>query len=98
MTADTIDRAHELRTIITRVVRESTGMHERLALPIAQAVTVELQRRYGGQPLDVPAPSKDDRNQAIIDAWNLGTPVKDLGSKFGASRSTIYRVIGRRAG
>lgn len=91
--SQSVDRMQELRTILTRVVRESTGMHEQLALPIADSICDELQRRYGGRQWYIHAPCASDRHQQIRDAAALGTPVQAICQRFGVARATVYRAL-----
>ena len=89
-----LDRLSDFRTRITRIVREATGMHERLALPIAEAICCELQDRYGGAELYVPAKPRETLHGEILDAWRSGATVADLCRRYPVSRRTIYRVVG----
>lgn len=92
------DLIADMRVRITRIVRDATGMHERLALPIACAILDELQREHGGGPLYIPAPSRQGRDIAIRDAWQCGMPPAAIADTYGLHRSTVYRVIGAKHG
>ena len=88
-----LDRQIELQTIITRGVRQATGMHERLALPLVDAIMAELQRHYGGERYYIPAPGRVDRDQSIRDAIALGSSVSDVCKAKGVSKATVYRAL-----
>ncbi|WP_295406630.1 Mor transcription activator family protein [uncultured Thiocystis sp.] len=85
-----------LHTQITRIVREATGLHEQLALPVAEAICAELQHAFGGAEIYIPAPSRTERNQAILDDWHGGRPIPAICRKHGIARATVYRLLGAR--
>ncbi|MBK1699754.1 Mor transcription activator family protein [Thiococcus pfennigii] len=88
-----VDQVADLRVRITRLVREATGLQEQLAYPIAEAICRELQAAYGPGQLYLPAPSREERNRAIREAWELGQPIGRIAASHGVDRSTVYRVI-----
>lgn len=90
------DTLAALRTQITRIVRESTGLHEQLALPVAAAIYSELQQEFGGSEVYIPVPNRADRYQAILDDWQAGRPIHVICRHHGIARSTFYRLLGAR--
>ena len=91
-----LDKLSSLRTTITRIVREATGLHELLALPVADAICGELQQTFGGAEIYIPAPSRIDRNQAILDDWRRGLSPDTIRRRHGVARATVYRLIARQ--
>lgn len=93
MDSDALDQLSALRTRYVRIVREYTGLHETLALPVANALVEELQTLHGGTY--IPAHSKAARYQAIRDAAALGQSVTQICHAFRVHRCTVYRALGR---
>jgi len=93
MTIDTTDQMSALRTAIVRIVHHGTGLHERLALPIAEAILGHLQQNHGGRPLYIPAPGNAARDQAIRDAAAMGLTVSQIAEQHNVHRCTVYRVL-----
>ena len=87
------DHLSSLRTLIVRTIREQTGLHERLAVPLAEEILRGIQAQHGGGVLTIPARSKADRYQAIRDAHAIGVPVSDLCVTDAVDRSTVYRAL-----
>jgi Mor family transcriptional regulator len=92
----TTDQIVALRNSITRIVRNATGMHEVLAVPIATAICSELQRSFGGEEVYIPAPERNNRNQMVKDDWQLGASIDTICTRYGISRTTFYRLIGEK--
>lgn len=90
--SQTIDHLAALRTNIVRIVRESTGLREQLALPVAEAIYRELQMTFGGSSLYIPAPSRADLHQAILDDLRTGRPIPVICRSHGVARATVYRL------
>lgn len=90
------DQLAALRTTVTRIVRETTGLHELLAVPVAAAICTEIQHAYGGAETYFPAPSKAARNQAILDDWRRGLPPDAICLRHAIARRTFYRLISQR--
>jgi Mor family transcriptional regulator len=91
-----LDQLAALRTTVTRIVRETTGLHERLAVPVAAAICTEIQTAYGGAALYVPAITKRERNRAILADWHAGRAIPDICQRHRVGRTTVYRLIGQR--
>lgn len=87
------DHLSSLRTLIVRTIREQTGLHERLAVPLAEEILRGIQMQHGGGALSIPVPSRADRYRAIRDAHALGATVPDLCSTYAVDRSTVYRAL-----
>jgi hypothetical protein len=87
------DTLSGLRTLIVRQIREQLGLHERLALPLADAIVRSLQRSYGGQQIRIPTQSRVDRYQAIRDAKALGASVDEICTDLAVGRATVYRAL-----
>jgi Mor family transcriptional regulator len=87
------DQLTNLRARVVRIVREATGLHERLALPVAQSICEELARDSGGGELYVPAPDRTARDAAIRRDFRVDNHAEVM-RRHGVSRATLYRVIG----
>ena len=77
-------------------------MHEVEASRVAVALVSGLRKRYGGERLGrrglyIPAPSKQERNEAIRRDFD-GTNADAVMKRHGIKRSTFYRVIGKGNG
>jgi Mor family transcriptional regulator len=88
-----IDNFSALRTRIVRIVRESTGLHEQIALPVADAIYLELQQHFGGSSVYVPVPSRAARNRAILADWESGLSPDAIRRRHHVSRATVYRLL-----
>lgn len=91
------DRMTDLRAELTRIVREETGLHERLAYPIASGIARRMQERWGGDNLYIPARSAADRHREIREAMDTpGATVASVGRALGVCRATVYNALSRR--
>lgn len=88
------DHLSNLRTLIVRAIRDQLGLHERLAVPLAEEVLRSIQQQYGGASLYIPAASRVGRYLAIQDAYALGSSVDQICGDLGVSRTTVYRALG----
>lgn len=86
------DRLGDLRSRVTRIVRDATGLHERLALPVAESICGELAKEFRGGGLSVPSPDKAARDAAVRRAFT-GSNHAQVCGQHGISRSTLYRII-----
>ncbi|MBB1601267.1 hypothetical protein A9977_14590 [Variovorax sp. UMC13] len=91
----TEDAAVQLENEFTSIVREEIGMHEGMAAMFAQALVRGLRRKLGGQDIYVPAPDRSERDAAIRRLFD-GSNLADVMRTHNVSRSTVYRVTGRR--
>jgi len=77
---------------ITRVVREATGLHERFSCEIANSIVDELSKQHGCSDLYIPALPKDARRRQVLADYN-GTNIREVCSKHGINRATVYRYL-----
>jgi DNA-binding NarL/FixJ family response regulator len=87
------DRVVALRTLVTRAVREATGLNERLALPIAEDIVHGLRRQWGGQDIRIPAQTAAERAEAIQQAAALGMSPQQIAAALGHGKATVYRAL-----
>ena len=90
------DNLAALRTDIVRIVRLETGLHERLAVPIAERILAAMRQRWGGSRVWVPVESADERHASIRALLDCGHSIDDVQQLCGCSRSTVYRAMERR--
>ncbi len=76
-----------------RIVRQATGLHERVALPIAEIICDELAREMGAGGHEAPAMSRAERNAAIRRAFR-GNNHREVMRRYKVGRTTLYRVVG----
>lgn len=93
--SQTADHLAALRTLVTRIVRECTGMNERLAVPIAHEITRGLQQLWGGREVWIPSPRADERADEIRQALEVGLSPKEIVAAYGVSRASVYRAMRR---
>lgn len=96
--SSSIDQQVSLTNEIATILREEVGLLEQFALPIAQAVVAGLVKRCGGDRLYVPSgrvcrQSLIDRDNRIRREFN-GTNGRQIGEKYGISKSRLYEIIG----
>ncbi|WP_280190347.1 Mor transcription activator family protein [Delftia sp. PS-11] len=98
------DAALQLEHEMVEIVRAELNMHEREAFEIAKAIVRGLRKRYGGLRIGgrgaaiyVPAPSKEERNEAICREYD-GTNMEQVMAKHGIRRTQVYRILNNRPG
>lgn len=91
--ATATDHISAMRTIVVRVVREHTGLNERLALPIADGIVQGLRDQWGGCAVRIPATTAGERAALIQEAAALGLKPQQIASAFGVGKTTVYRVL-----
>lgn len=98
------DAALQLEHEMVEIVRGELSMHEREAFEIAKAIVRGLRKRYGGLRIGgrgaaiyIPAPSKEERNEAIRRDFN-GTNLQQVMAKHGIKRAQLYRILQNRPG
>ncbi len=89
------DAAVQLESDFTRIVREEIGMHDHIAALFAQALVRGLRKHCGGQDLYIPTADKSARD-AQIRAQFQGDNLEEVMERHAVSRTTVYRVAGRR--
>lgn len=96
------DSVLQLQYDLVEIATAELGMHEVEASRVAVALVSGLRKRYGGERLGrrglyIPAPSKQERNEAIRRDFD-GTNADAVMKRHGIKRSTFYRVIGKGSG
>ena len=96
------DSVLQLQYDLVEIATADLGMHEVDASRVASALVAGLRKRYGGERLGrrglyIPAPSKQERNEAIRRDFD-GTNAEAVMRLHGIRRSTFYRVIGKARG
>ena len=88
-----LDHRINLRNRVVRAVREATGMHEHLAVPVADAV---LQAVLPEIDLDLRRPltrqARRARNREIYRQFN-GRNHHELCQRYGISLRTLQRIV-----
>ena len=89
-----IDAAISLRYDLTRAIRETLGLPENIAVPMADHLAIGLTQRMGGLYI----PKRDlrtERDEAIRRDFN-GANHREVMTKYRISRATLYRTIARK--
>lgn len=93
------DRGVSLRYLITAVIRDRAGFHERYASLLAADIVAGLSELRGGEEIYVPRSggrmSLEARDEAVRAAFN-GRNRDEVCREFGISRSLFYLIIGGR--
>jgi Mor family transcriptional regulator len=92
------DAALQLQDDFIDILGQELGMHEREATPMAHALVRGLRKRYGGRRLGakdlyIPAPSKQERDDAIRREFD-GTNADEVMQRHGIKRSRLYQIVG----
>lgn len=88
------DAAVHFRNDLVMVIRESLGLPEKVAVPMADELAKGLHKRLGG--LYIPAREiRETRDEAVRREFN-GRNHAEVISAHNLSRATFYRIIGRR--
>ena len=96
------DSVLQLQYDLVEIATAELGMHEVDASRVASALVSGLRKRYGGERLGrrgiyIPAPSKQERNEAIRRDFD-GTNADEVMKRHDIKRSTFYAVLGKRSG
>lgn len=86
-----IDPASWLRRELFDIARKEVGLPDALADRLADSLLLGMRRQMGGREVYIPAPDKQQRDQAIKAEFN-GRNLRDVMDKFGVSRVTVYRA------
>ncbi len=89
------DRHAGLRSRIMRIVRQATGLHEQMALPIAESICGELAQEMDTSGHQESATSREARNAAIRREFR-GDNHREVMRRYRISQSTLYRVVGEK--
>ncbi|WP_126312351.1 Mor transcription activator family protein [Delftia acidovorans] len=102
--AQAADAVLQLEYDLVEMVREEMGWPEAQAYPLAKALVRGMRKRYGGLRIGgrgaaiyIPAPSKEERNEAIRREFD-GTNRDAVMAKFGIKRTQLYRIVSQRPG
>jgi Mor family transcriptional regulator len=88
------DAAVNLINELVRVIRDSLGLPEKVAVPMAEELAKGLHRRMGG--LYIPAREiREARDDAVLRDFN-GKNHAEVMRLHNISQRTLYRIIGRR--
>jgi Mor family transcriptional regulator len=90
------DRYVYLRSMFTRIVRNGAETGERTAEQVADAILSGLMAEVGGQRIYIPSEATWRLRRAAIKQAFDGANIIDLCSRFGVSRSTVYRDLARK--
>jgi Mor family transcriptional regulator len=90
-----IDNATQWVHDMTAILRENLAVQEPWASAMAYEIVEGMRARFGGDDVYVPAPDKQSRNERVREMFN-GRNLKELMQVFGLSRSTVYKIVGRR--
>lgn len=83
-----------IRKSITRGVVSGTGLHEQLAVSVAEQIYRELSREFGGGRLWWPTlDDNTERDQVIRRRWRAGEKWRALIAEYGISRSRFYQIV-----
>ncbi len=87
------DAAADFHNELVRLIRETLGLPEKIAVPMADVLAAGLQRRMGG--LMVPKREiRGARDAAVLRDFN-GRNHAEVMRAHGISRATLYRIIGK---
>lgn len=89
------DAAVNFHNDLVRVIRESLGLPEKVAVPMADELAKGLKARLGG--LYIPAREiREARDTAVLRDFN-GRNHAEVMRSHNISQRTLYRIIGKRA-
>lgn len=91
------DARLQMRTRIVRVIRESTGLLEQFAVPIADQVLKVVERDIDGHALNRTEREMQEQRDRLVLADFDGRNRDEVCRKHGISRATFYRILGRAA-
>lgn len=89
------DAAVSLRHDLVRIIRESLGLSERIAVPMADELAQGLQRRMGGFYIPV-REIRETRDAAVLRDFNGRNHIEVMRS-HNISRATLYRILSQNA-
>lgn len=88
------DAAVNFRDDLVRIIRESLGLPEKIAVPMAEELSRGLKQRMGG--LYIPAREiREARDAAVLRDFN-GRNHVEIMQTHRISQATLYRIISQR--
>ena len=88
------DAAVNFHNDLVRIIRESLGLPEKVAVPMADELAAGLQRHMGG--FYIPAREiREVRDAAVLRDFNGRNHVEVM-RQHNISQRTLYRIINRR--
>lgn len=85
----------QMRMRIVRVIRESTGLLEQFAVPIANEVLQVVERDIDGQALSRTDGELQAQRDRLVRAEFNGRNRAEVCRRHGISKATFYRIIAR---
>jgi hypothetical protein len=85
------DPALNFRNDMIGIIRNKTGMHLSIAVPVAEAIIEGMRERFGG--MYIPKREILDVRDEAIRAKFKGNNHDQLVKEFGISRAQIYRIV-----
>jgi Mor family transcriptional regulator len=89
--------ADVLRSDIAASIKNSIGLHDRIAQELADGILKNLQANWGGREIYIPVPDSVDRNAKIKAEFRAkGNDPKryaDVCRSNNISLSTLYRIL-----
>jgi Mor family transcriptional regulator len=86
-----------LRSDIAASIKDSIGLHDRIALELADGILRSLQANWGGREIYIPVQASVDRNAKIkAEFYAKGNDPKryaDVCRNNDISLSTLYRIL-----
>jgi Mor family transcriptional regulator len=91
-----LDADVSLMNDLVRAIRESLGLPEMVAMPMAQRLAPVLRHRgFMAEWRDIPASEiRQARDERIANEFD-GRNHKELARRYGVGRATVYRAISR---
>lgn len=86
------DAAVSLRYELVRAIRESLGLPESVAVPMAEHLASGMARRLGGTYITKRAVTRQERNAAVRREFR-GNNHDEVMRRHGISRATLYRIL-----
>lgn len=87
------DAAVSFRYELVRVIRESLGLPESIAVPMADHLASGMSRKWGGTYIPVSAIVREARNAAILRDFT-GANHTEVMRRHNVSRTSLYRILG----
>lgn len=92
---ETLSAAQAFEDEILAAFCRETGMRPEIARPFIRPIAAYLMSEYGGSELYVPALTASVQKDEIGRAFASTGDVDFVCKKFGISRATLYRMLGK---